>query len=290
MPQEASVHEAIAANYAGLSGKLRVAADHLVDNPFDIATRSLRSVAAASGVSPPTLSRLALALGYESYEAMREASRADLERPTVTFSSKARQLQSEAEIKGMAPLLRRHSAACVANIETMVSGLDEARFAAAVDCVATANRVVMVAALGSAGLGEHLAYITSWFSERWVVVGRSGVSFGAAMARLQPDDAVIVLSKAPYARLAVRACETAADSESSLIAITDSHVFPGLVHAQHRFVVPSDGPTFFPSYTATLVLLETMIGMLVARAGPQAEARISAVARQNHSLEEFWAP
>ncbi len=290
MGTPAPVQEAINAAYAGLSGKLRVAADHIVAHPFDLSTRSLRAVASGSGVSTATLYRLAHALGYDSYREMRDVSRADLERRTVTFSDKARQLQSDAEATGMAPLLRRHSAACVANIEELARHLDLGQVEEAVDCIAGARRVFLISALGSAGFGEYLAYLAGWFCDHWILVGRNGVSPGAAMAHLQPEDAVIVISKAPYARTGLRACNAATESGASLIIMTDSRVFPGLAHARHRFIVPSDGTNFFPSYAATAVLIEILIGMLVARAGAEAESRIGAVSAQNHRLEEFWAP
>ena len=52
--------------------------------------------------------------------------------------------------------------------------------------------------------------------------------------------------------------------------------------------MPSDSPQFFSSYAATLVLVETIIGMLVARAGPEAMDRIAEVEARNHRLEEYW--
>ena len=54
----------VAAGYAGLSPQLRRAADFVAANGQEVATRSLRQVAAAAGVTPPTLSRLARALGH----------------------------------------------------------------------------------------------------------------------------------------------------------------------------------------------------------------------------------
>jgi hypothetical protein len=69
------IRAAITANYADLSETLRTAADYLADNQLEIATRSLRAIAAASGVSPASYTRLARAIGFTDYEALREQAR-----------------------------------------------------------------------------------------------------------------------------------------------------------------------------------------------------------------------
>ena len=60
--QAARLEDRIAESYTDLSAKLKDAADFVVANQMDVAARSLRSVSAASGVSPATLSRLARSL------------------------------------------------------------------------------------------------------------------------------------------------------------------------------------------------------------------------------------
>ncbi|MDJ0639616.1 MAG: MurR/RpiR family transcriptional regulator, partial [Paracoccaceae bacterium] len=97
MAAQASIEERISKNYAGLSGKLQVAADYVAENPIDVATRSLRSVASTSGVSPATFSRLARALGYADYEALREDGRAAMGRKMASFSERAHALRSGAK-------------------------------------------------------------------------------------------------------------------------------------------------------------------------------------------------
>ncbi|NHX27941.1 hypothetical protein HA397_28795, partial [Escherichia coli] len=56
MPTTTTIQEKIAAEYEGLSAKLRDAADFVAENPLDVATRSLRSISASSGLAPATFS------------------------------------------------------------------------------------------------------------------------------------------------------------------------------------------------------------------------------------------
>ena len=56
-------------SHPNLSPQLRKAAAYMLENPSDVATLSMRKVAAAAAVPPPTLPRLAQALGFETYDA-----------------------------------------------------------------------------------------------------------------------------------------------------------------------------------------------------------------------------
>lgn len=75
----ANIFDRIQQKYAGLSKKLKLAARFVADNILEVATRSLRSVASACGVSPATFSRFARELGYSNYEKMREDARETVE-------------------------------------------------------------------------------------------------------------------------------------------------------------------------------------------------------------------
>ena len=72
--------------------------------------------------------------------------------------------------------------------------------------------------------------------------------------------------------------------------ITDSHSSPALEFADHGFIVPTESPQFFSSYASTLVLIETIVTMLLARAGDDAEDMIREAENQIHALGETWTP
>lgn len=275
---------AISANYAELSDTLRIAADYIAENQVEIATRSLRAVATASGVSPASYTRLARALGYPDYEALREQARTEVSRRREgNFQDKARRLQSDAD----QPLLPRQVAACLDNIKALVDDIDPRQLDAAVECLEQSRKIVLIGALASAGFTDYFAYLAKWFDDRWIVAGRNGATLGSTLAGVTSADSVIIISKHPYAHRSVRAAKLAAASGAKVIVLTDSHAFPGLQFADFLFIQRTESPHFFSSYAATLVLIETITGMLVARAGSEAEARIQEVDRHNRLLDEF---
>lgn len=289
MPVSDTIQDRINGSYAGLSDKLKVAAKYVADNPADVATRSLRSVASTSGVSPATFSRLARALGYEDYEQLREEGRIAVERHMSPFSERASALQSRAATKDGHDFLADQAAACVSNIENLAAAIDPVRLESAVAALEAARSVLLVGAMGSAGLIDYFGYMAHWFRSNWKVAGRNGTELATSLSRVATGDVVFALSKEPYARRTVAALQSARERGATTIAITDSRTSPALQFCDHAFIVTTQSPQFFSSYAATLVLMETIISMLVARAGPEAEATIRAAELEIQCLGENWA-
>lgn len=276
----------VSQRYSDLSDKLRTAADYIVANPVEIATRSLRSVSASSEVSPATFSRLARALGFESYEALRDVSRGAVDAQIGSFAEKAAELQDPQ--MDHSSILSRQAGACMSNIAALSQTIDANQLAAAVRDLSAAKRVAIFGAFGSLGMAEYLAYLASFFKTDWRLASRAGTSLAATLDTLGPDDALIVITKTPYARRAVLAAKMARANGVSTLILTDSHKCPATAFGKHIFVVPSDSPQFFSSYAATLVLMETMVAMMVAESQDDISDKIRIIEERSERLEEFW--
>ncbi len=288
MADSATIEERISRSYAGLSDKLQVAATFVAENPLDIATRSLRSVAQTSGVSPATLSRLARALGYNDYEQMREDGREAMGRRMGSFSERAQAIRARTSPADGRALLHRQAAACISNIEYLARDISGDRIEAAVEALHKADRVLLVGSQGSTGSVDYFSYLAHWFDGKFQVAGRNGTTIAAALSRLTQDDVVLAVTKSPYARRTVSALKAANESGVCAIAITDSHTSPALEFTEHAFIVPTESPQFFSSYVATMVLMETIITMLLTKAGSDAEDNIRATEKKIRDLGETW--
>lgn len=288
MSSAGSIEEKIASEYGDLSAKLQDAADYVAANPVDVATRSLRSISASSGLAPATFSRLARALGFSAYEDMRELSRHAVGRQFVSFSEKARRLQADANSGQQPPFLERQARACMANIETLTSLIDTDHLDTAIERLHKADNVYLYSAFGSTGLIEYFAYMANYFAANWHIAGRMGASVSTTMTHLTKNDAILIITKPPFARRSIMAAEMAHEQGAYVVVISDTHTCPAVKYASTSFIIPTNSPQFFSSYAATLVLVETMVGMLVARAGPAAKAQIEEVEIRNRRLEEFW--
>lgn len=284
MSQTNLIEDRIIERYTDMSAKLRTAADFIASNPIDLATRSLRSVAQSSGVSPATFSRLARVLGYGDYEEMREAGRATVGQRLVPFSERAQALQRGDQ--SAAHFMHMQAASCIQNITHMRQNFPADKLQTAVDALHDAKKVLLIGVLGSAGIVDYFAYQAQYFAREWTVAGRRGVSIPASFAQMNSDDAVIAITKSPYSAQTVRALKLARENGFKTIVLTDSHSSPALEYADYFFIVPTETANFFSSYVATLTLIETMMSMLIAKVGPEAEARIKATEEQAIRLGE----
>ena len=288
---EPSIEDRIGAHFGALSPQLKLAARFVAEHPHNVAMRSLRHIASTSKLSPPTFTRLARAVGCKNYEEMREICRRETTRQSRTFADKARLLQQRgADDTRREPggLVGRQAAAAIANIEALLASIDPAKLERAADILATSERVLLVGLLSSTAFVDYAAYMANMAFPNWQAAGRSGVSMPAALFDTTRRDAVLVLTKSPYARRSIEAARIAKRTGARVIAITDGVHSPVVPLAHVSFIVATDSPNFFPSHAATLVLFEALISMVVRKSGKRAQMRIAAVENANRSHSEYW--
>lgn len=272
----------LAKNYSQLSERLRAAGEYVSRNPVDTASRPLRSVSQESGIAPATFSRLAKALDYDSFDALRESLRRKIGDQVNSFADRAHAIQVGASFA------EHHAAACYGNLGTLIRDLDLDKLNTAAERLHGARRVYLFGALGATGIVEYLSYLAHFCSDNWVLVGRQGSSLGGGLVDIGPQDALIIVTKPPFSARAMRAAQLAHDQGAYVVVISDTVSCPALQNADTTFIVPTESPHFYSSYVATLALLEILIGLVVGRAGPEARERMAKVEQSNRRLDEVF--
>lgn len=285
----ADLEDRISARYAGLSDRLRDAADYVLANPVEIATRSLRSIAEDSGLAPATFTRLAQALGFPGYEDLRELARRAVGERYAGFSEKAQALTETLGRDPETPFIEAQCRAVAENVAMTARETDAARVESLVAALDRADRVYAAGGLSSHGLMQYAVYLAGFLNDRWRLVGPGGPSAAAALASLGEGDVLLVLTLHPFSTDSIRLVRAARETGAEIAVITDAHACPALPAAQHLFVLPCESPQFFASHGAIVAFLETIVGMLVARAGPDAHRRITSVTNANIDLGWYVA-
>jgi DNA-binding MurR/RpiR family transcriptional regulator len=275
----------LASAYSTLSAKLRQAADFVVENPVDTATRSLRSVAGKSGVAPATFTRLAQALKYDSFEALRDVIRASINRKVDSFSTRVDRLHSQHGTEG-SDFTTAHMEACLDNIRKLGSEIDRAQLDQTVEQLSKARKVMLLGSLGSSGIAEYMSYMASFLTDNWALAGRGGASLGSIIGAMDERDALIVITKPPFAQRVLNAAKLASERGVYVIVITDSYACDALRYAASSFIIPTNTPHFYSSYTSTIFLVETIVGKLAACAEASAGERIALIEQHNRRLQE----
>ncbi|MEZ5476968.1 MAG: MurR/RpiR family transcriptional regulator [Thiolinea sp.] len=283
------IRDRIALHHADLTPQLRVAARYVAEHPAEIATRSLRTVAARTNTSPATFTRLARALGFQGYEELRELCRTNLKQRIEPLASRAKNLQQHrSSDHAQAPLLYRHAGAVIDNINELVQQIDMNRLRSTADALVAARRVYLLGALSSAAITRFWGYIARLAFDHWQVVNEGEGQLASTLQALKSDDFFVVLSQQPHARWSMLAAQEIRQCNGQLLVLTDSYSCPAIRYADYHFVVPDDSPQFFSSYVSILVLIETLMGMVIARAGADVPQQIEAIVENNFRLGQYW--
>ncbi|MDE2791302.1 MAG: MurR/RpiR family transcriptional regulator [Paracoccaceae bacterium] len=269
-----------------LSPQLRRAAQYVVENPGEVATRSQRSIARTTNLPAPTFTRMARAVGYESYDALRETCRAEVLGSRTHLAEMAQELiEADDESSGIAT---RHAAAAIRNTEALFAGIDPGELDKAVETLARARHVALIGEMSAQPIVEYAHYLANMSLNGWIVPGRGGTGMANDLADLGSDDACVLFSIKPYAARAIAIAGIVRAQNVRLIAVTDSPLSPVTAYARQCFFIRTDSQHFFPSHVAAIVFFEAVVGMAARKRGKESQERIAAIERQNHQLERYW--
>ncbi|MDA7947057.1 MAG: MurR/RpiR family transcriptional regulator [Hyphomicrobiaceae bacterium] len=277
--------------FDGLSPQLRRAAEFVVEHPDEVATRTLRQVAKAADITPPTLSRLARALDCETYEDLREICRGELKRRNRILADKAEallQISTESSPGAKSGVFVSQAGAAIENIQDLIEGIDLEKLRATAITLANARKVVLFGTSSGLAVAQYFACMARLGFDNWRVAGADGTLWSTSFSDVGPGDAVFLASIRPYGNLPVRAAKAARDAGADVIVITDDLASPYVSIASQCFIVGTESPQFFPSHVAALVLIEGLMGMVVRRGGKEVIRRIKASESLAHSIGEYW--
>jgi len=280
----------VSRKFADLSPQLQLAARFVIDHPDEIATHSLRQIAKQSGLSAPTYSRLARAIGYDEYEALRDTCRESLKQTQLTLAERAALVQTSGEpmsSSARGSFAARHAATVASSINAMVANLDPDALADVADRLAAAQSVRLAGSQSSGAMVDYIHHIASLASANWSIVGRNGSSASSDLADVNGETVLLSISVSPYLRRTLQITETAAAVGATVVAITDDVRSPILRFSHHSFIVPTDSLQFFPSHVSILTLLEILGGMVVRRLGHQANSRIDRVEQLSRAVGDY---
>jgi DNA-binding MurR/RpiR family transcriptional regulator len=239
-------------------------------NDYDATTRSMRDLAAEAGADPAAFTRLAKALGYSGWDALR-AALTEARRPSQSqpFSGRA---------KG-----RRHGpkadvALVTAKLDAEAAGLariSASSVASAAKALHAARRIWIAGFRSCRSVAELLNYELRLFRPGEVqLVGGSGPE-DLDLGAFRSNEAVVVIGFAPYSRASVLSADAAHRSGAALIAITDKVAAPMAEGANHILLYEAAAsPGFFPSLTGAIAIAQSLAAVTFSLGGATAKQRL----------------
>ncbi|MEO1192734.1 MAG: MurR/RpiR family transcriptional regulator [Pseudomonadota bacterium] len=272
-----------------LAPELAKAADFVLENQREVGLSSIRSLAARAELKPNALVRLAAALGFKSFEEMRELFRDEIRKGSDTYPDRARWLQSLSQRDELGQLYADIAEKLTGNLESLFATADYRDMQAAAHSIVEARRTYVLGVGVANAAAQNFAYVGSMAIDNVHALPNGGMLPADRLAHSDERDVLVALTFYPYRTEVISAVKLARELGVTIIALSDTHTSPIMREAAHGFVVPIKTPQFFISTVALTAFFEALTAFVVAEAGPDVVRRIDTFHKQRYKLG-IYAP
>ncbi|GJG95843.1 MurR/RpiR family transcriptional regulator [Cupriavidus pauculus] len=269
--------------FPNLSVQFQSGARYLLDHPQDIAVQSMRKVAADAGVQPATLVRLSQSLGFEGWQGLRELFvNAVREGGNQPYARRARKVvKASDKPSGASRMLAEMVEVQHHNLDALLANNADTLPRAA-DLLAAAPIVHVAGFRSCFPIAFTFHYIYGLFRSSVRLIRGDAGTLEMELRALGAKDAVLVAGFAPYSQESLRVARAAREAGCKVIALTDSTVSPIALEADCTLLFAIDSPSFFPSITSGVTMVEVLVEQLLARKGKGAIRALEQTEGQLH--------
>ncbi|KAB8055724.1 SIS domain-containing protein [Janthinobacterium rivuli] len=280
----AALMDLIKARHAQLSPQFQAGARYLVDHPDEVAVSSMRSIAARAQVQSAALVRLAQQLGFAGWPELKAIFVERLRAGPSDYAAKAGALAGkEGKERDLVIEVFTVQQRNLAATESANHGALDA----AANLLQAAPRVHVAGFRAAHPIAYTLHYLYRLLRPSVQLLSGQGGTLEMDLRALQAGEAVVVVSFAPYSSEALLVAQAARLAGCQVVAISDSAISPLALQADASIVIAVDSPSFFPSIVAGVAAVESLVELLVARAGPDAVHAIGAAEKQLRALGAY---
>ncbi|MEM9782045.1 MAG: MurR/RpiR family transcriptional regulator [Pseudomonadota bacterium] len=278
------VLERLADEWEALTPEAQKAARYVLENPAEVGVSTVREIAEAANVKPNTVVRMARQVGFEGYEDFRAPFREAIRRGGVSFPDRARWLQDIRKSGDLGGLYADMAEAAMRNIEDTFAGIGAEAMKAAAEAVWTSRQVFTLGVGVNNANARNFTYLASTGMTQFHAIPRPGSTPVDDLAWADQRDVLIAMSMRPYRSEVTAALQVAREQGLTIIGLSDSPASPIIRAAHHALVVAVDTPQFFPSSTATVATLETLLSFVIALASEEIVGRVDRFHQRRHQL------
>ena len=240
----------------------------ILDNGLFVAFASATELGEKTDVSAATVVRFCQTLGYAGYSDLQAAVRANL----PTYLHKIQQFEKGKGLLNKNQAIAQAFDLDIQNLRRTVESLDLKRFTSAVNALAKASDILVVAGGVSSAPALYLAHSLKVMGLDARAVLNGGIPLALELTRLKRTSALVGISVWRYVAETGAAMERAQSVRATRLAITDSLVSPLSQRADYAFQVATDGAAHALSLTSMMTLINAFIAAL-SFARPEETAR-----------------
>jgi DNA-binding MurR/RpiR family transcriptional regulator len=269
---EVTVAERLRSRIAALTPAERRAARALLAGYPVRGLEPVAKLAAASGVSAPTVLRLIGKLGFDSYTDFQQSLKAEV---GVRMSSLLEMHAGRPGTDGAGALNRTERLLCE-GIHASFARLPPAEFEQAVRLLSDTRRgVMLIGGRFSTMLADYLAAHLRILRPGVRVVSGAGTDRTCSVLDIRPRDVLVAFDYRRYQRDTVRLAAAAKQQGAKVIAFTDPYLSPLSAFADVMLTSSVASASPFDAATPALALVEALIAALVDRMGDAPTERMS---------------
>ena len=185
---------------SALPRRLAQVAKYALDHPDEVAFGTAASIAGAADVQPSTLVRFAHQLGYEGFSDLQKVFQERLRGRNSSYEERMKALKTATEKEeGEAALVRGFLTAAQRSLQDFSNLVDPALLSRAVQILAGADTIYLLARRRSYPLVAHMAYAFGKLRvKNSLIASPNGIDPEIA-AMASRDDAALAISFSPYA-------------------------------------------------------------------------------------------
>jgi len=277
--QDMTVAERMRAGFEELTRAERQLANAMLASYPVLGLDSITAVAGASGVSTPTVVRMAKKLGFAGFPEMQAALRGELE---ATISNPIAKHDRWASTAPDTHILNRFADQVMENLRQTLQQLSPDTFNAVVELLADRRRSIhVVGGRITRSLADYL------FTHMQVI--RGGVTHVASNSNTWPHyvlemkegDVLVAFDVRRYEQELLRLVEMARARGAVVVLFTDQWGSPASKQATHSFHSRIEAPSAWDSSVVTLFIVEAIVSAVQDANWEETRARMK-------SLEELF--
>jgi DNA-binding MurR/RpiR family transcriptional regulator len=179
---------------------------------------------------------------------------------TLTYRERIARLRSRAPSQ-TAPeaVFRAQVGQAIDELHRFQHALDERALTQAVDLIANATQVHLLAARRSFPVASYLAYALNQLEVRTHLLDGVGGMNREFAARIRPDEVLIAISFRNYTGEVVEIADSCSQRGIPVIAVTDSKLSPLVRASTLSFAIGDDGRAAFRSLVEPIVLAQSLV-------------------------------
>lgn len=267
-----TVAERLREKFAKLTrAERKLAASVLADYPAS-GLGGIAAIAAAGGVSPPTVVRMGKKIGFNGFPEMQAAIRNELR---ATISNPIAKHDRWAEDAPVAHILNRFAAAVTANMRQTLRLINHRQFNDAAALLADKKRAVhIVGGRLTRSLADYFFTHLQVIRDNAVLLAPNANTWPHYALNIKKGDVIVIFDIRRYERDTLWLAETARRKKAMIILFTDQWGSPIVKHATHAFHARIEVPSAWDSSVVSLMIAEALLAATETLSWKSARHRI----------------